>query len=60
MTQRGLYDCAALRRDYAAAERGRPFDSYALWKALNVEIWLRGGKDCDLTIRERISIPVNL
>jgi asparagine synthase (glutamine-hydrolysing) len=48
MEQRGLYDCAALRRMYADAAAGRgALDSYALWKALNVELWLR---NCGLSL----------
>jgi asparagine synthase (glutamine-hydrolysing) len=42
MAQRGLYDCAALRANYDDAAAGRaPLASYVLWKALNVELWLR-------------------
>ena len=42
MQQRGLYDCRALRTMYHAAAAGNgALDSYALWKALNVELWLR-------------------
>ena len=48
MAQRGLYDCAALRANYddATAQRG-PLMSYVLWKALNVELWLRA---CGLSL----------
>ena len=45
MAQRGLYSCPALRRMYDEATAGRaPLDSYVLWKALNVELWLRACK----------------
>lgn len=48
MQQRGLYDCQALRRMYDDAATGRgALDSYALWKALNVELWLRS---CGLSL----------
>jgi hypothetical protein len=48
MAQRGLYDCRALRAMYDEATAGRgPLDSYVLWKALNVELWLRA---CGLSL----------
>lgn len=48
MAQRGLYDCAALRANYEDATAGRgPLLSYVLWKALNVELWLRA---CGLSL----------
>jgi asparagine synthase (glutamine-hydrolysing) len=48
MRQRGLYDCAALQAMYSAATAGaQELDSYALWKAINVELWLRS---CGLSL----------
>ncbi len=48
MRQRGLYDCQALRQMYDDAAAGRgALDSYALWKAINVELWLRA---CGLSL----------
>lgn len=41
MAQRGLYDCTALTAHYQAAKGGAPLNSYALWKAINLELWLR-------------------
>lgn len=42
MNSRGLFSCAALRHHYQQANKGlTPLDSYPLWKALNVELWLR-------------------
>lgn len=42
MKQRGLFDTATLARQYQAASAGQiSLDSFSLWKALNVELWLR-------------------
>lgn len=42
MRQRGLFDAAALAEHYRTALRGETaLDSFPLWKALNVELWLR-------------------